>query len=126
MVAARPALKAGMFEIERCGETIIVVPTVDLREFDFQRIEDGAGQILHLLNGTGVKNIVLDFSKTDYYGSTALGFFVKLWKKVRQQNGRMSFCNISEHETEILRITHLDHLWPVFSERHDAVEAVKS
>jgi hypothetical protein len=37
------------------------------------------------LNGTDIKNVVLDFHKTDYYGVTALGFFVKLWKKVMQK-----------------------------------------
>ena len=120
------ATAGGLFEIEQQDDTIIVVPTVDLRELDYQGIEGGARDVLNLLNGTGIKNVVLDFHKTDYYGSTALGFFVKLWKRVRLRNGRMAFCNVSAHEKEILQVTSLDHLWPICSSRSEALEAVKN
>lgn len=115
----------GIFEVEQEGDTIIVVPAVDLRELDYQRIEQGAATILDLLSGTAIQNVVLDFRKTDYYGSTALGFFLNLWKEVRRRNGRMVFCNVSDHEKEILRITTLDHSWPICSSRAEALAAVK-
>lgn len=118
-------VESGIFQMEQEGDTIIVVPTVDLQELDYQRIEEEARKILDLLNGTGIKNVVLDFHKTDYYGSTALGFFLKLWKRVRRQNGRMAFCNGSEHEKEILQIAKLDHLWPICSSRTEALETVR-
>jgi anti-anti-sigma factor len=119
------ALAGGIFEIEQQDDTIIVVPAVNLRELECQRIEEGARTILDRLNGTGVKNVVLDFSRTDYDGSTALGFFVKLWKRGRGQNGRMAFCNVSAHEKEILQVTKLDHLWPICSSRIEALAAVR-
>jgi anti-anti-sigma factor len=90
------ALAAGIFEVEQEDDTVIVVPVVDLRELDYQRIEAEASEILELLNGPGIKNVILDFGKTDYYNCTALGFFLKLWKKVRGRNGRMAFCNVSD------------------------------
>lgn len=114
-----------IFEIEQQGDTLIVVPAVDLRELDYQRIESGGEDILLLLNGTGTKNVVLDFHKTDYYGSTALGFFMKLWKRIRGRDGRMAFCNLSEHEKEILQFTKLDHLWPIYSSRSEALEMIR-
>jgi anti-anti-sigma factor len=114
----------GIFEIEQIDNTIIVVPTVDLRELEYQRIEDGAREILGLLNGTGIKNVVIDLHKTDYYGSAALGFFVNLLTKVRRLNGRLAFCNVSAHEKEILQVTQLDHLWPICSSRNQALVAV--
>jgi anti-anti-sigma factor len=122
---ATSALAGGIYKIEEAGDTIVVVPTVDLRELDYQGMEEGASKILDLLNGTGIKNVVLDFHKTDYYGSTALGFFVKLWKRVRVRNGRMAFCNVSAHEEEILQITNLDQMWPTYSSKNEALEAVK-
>ena len=124
MVQAAAAVTAGVFEVEQAGDTIIVVPTVDLRELDYQRIEDGARGILDLLDGAAIQNVVLDFHRTDYYGSTALGFFLKLWKRVRMRNGRMAFCNVSDHEKEILELTHLDHVWPLFPSRSAALKAV--
>ena len=119
------ALSGGIFKITLQDDTIVVVPTVDLRELEYQRIEEGAREILERLNGTGIRNVVLNFHKTDYYGSTALGFFLKLLKRVRRQNGHMAFCNVSDHERELLQITKLDHSWPMCSSRTEALEAVR-
>lgn len=115
----------GIFEIEQHDDTIVVVPAVDLRELEYGRIEEGARKILDILNVPGIKNVVLDFHKTDYYGSTALGVFLKLWKRVRIRNGRMAFCNVSAHEKEILQFTHLDHLWLICPSRGDALKAFR-
>jgi anti-anti-sigma factor len=51
---------------------------------------------------------VVDLSKIDYTGSTALGFFTLLFKKTRCRGGEMAFCNVSPVEQDILRITRLD------------------
>jgi len=125
MAKAISASAPGIFEIEQENDTIIVVPAVDLRELEYTRIEEGARKILDLLDGSGIKNVVLDFHKTYHYGSTVLGFFVKLWMRVRKRNGRMAFCNVSDHEKQILQITKLDHLWPICSSRSEALEAVQ-
>ena len=39
---ANPIVAEPIFEIEQQNDTIIVVPAVDLRELDYQRIEEGA------------------------------------------------------------------------------------
>ena len=125
MANPKSPLTTEIFEIEQQDDTIIVVPTVDLQELDYQRIEEGATRILDLLNGAGMKNVVMDLYRTEYYGSTALGFFLKLLKRVRRKNGHMAFCNVSDHEKEILQITKLDHSWPICSSRSEALEAVR-
>ncbi len=114
-----------LFEIEREDETLIVTPALDLSEVDYSQIEEGGEEILDLLKRACVRNLVLDFHRTDYYGSTALGFFVKLWKWVSKQNGKMAVCNLSEHEREILAFTRLDMLWPIGSSREEALAAVR-
>ena len=55
----------------------------------------------------------------------ALGFFVKLWKRIRKVDGSMAFCNVSAHEQEVLRVTRLDTLWPVCTSREQAVEQLR-
>jgi anti-anti-sigma factor len=115
----------GAFEVEREGQTLIVTPLTDRRELDFQEIEAGARDILDVLGNDTIKNVVLDFRQTDYYGSTALGFFMKLWKRVREGDGRMAFCGVSDHERDILKVTNLDGLWPICSSREEALKAVQ-
>jgi anti-anti-sigma factor len=124
MATEASATPKKVFEIEPIGETIVVIPQMDLHELDYQRIEAEAKEILDLLLSPSVKNIVLDFHKTDFYGSTALSFFVKLLKRVRSRNGHMAFCNVSDHEKEILKITKLDQSWPLCSSRSEALATV--
>jgi anti-anti-sigma factor len=114
-----------VFDIEVEGETIIVTPAEDLGELGFQQIGADGKEVLALLERSPARNVVVDFRRTDYYGSTALGFFVRLWKRVRGRNGRMAFCNVSAHEKEILRVAKLDQLWPVCSTREEALVAVR-
>lgn len=110
--------------IEHVGETVVLTPSKNLSELDFEQIERDADHALQLLDGTRAKNVVLDFCHTDYYGSTALSFFVKLWKRVRQVGGAMAFCNVSVHERQILAITSLDTLWTICDTREEALQSV--
>jgi stage II sporulation protein AA (anti-sigma F factor antagonist) len=114
-----------LFDVERQDDVVVVTPTTDLREFEYQHIEAAAQGILDLVAAQGVKGVVLDFSRTDAYGSTALGFFIRMWKRVSSHGGRMAFCNVSPHEREVLAVTRLDGLWPVCSSRNEALKAVR-
>ena len=124
MTNATLPIAEGLYEIERRDDTIVVTPFADLRELDFDYIEAAAVKTLARLSGSGAKNLVLDFRNTDYYGSSALGLFVNLWKRVKKHGGRMAFCNLSPHEKEILEITHLDHFWSTYPTRNEALAAL--
>jgi anti-anti-sigma factor len=115
-----------LFDVERDGEVLVVTPTADLRESAYQDIEVGAKDILDVLATGEIKGLVLDFHRTDYYGSTALGLFVRLWKRVGGRGGRMAFCNVSEHEKEILIGTRLDTLWPICTTKAEALKVVRA
>ena len=84
-----------IFEFEHHGDTLVVIPAVDLRESDYERIEEAARDLVEFLDRAAYKNVFIDFLKTDFYGSTELAFLVKLWKWTRKRNGRLAFCNLS-------------------------------
>ena len=117
---------ASILPIEQIGDTVVITPRKDLNELAFEQIELEAKHALELLDGTQTKNVVLDFCYTDYFGSTALSFFVKLHKQVRELQGAMAFCNLSDHGREILNITKLDTLWPNCDSREEAILSIES
>jgi len=114
----------GNFEIEREGETLILIPVTNLGELAFQAMEAEADDILDLLVHSCLKNVVVDFHRTDYFGTTVLGYCLKLWRQVRNRGGHMAFCNVSDHEREILQCTKLDSLWAICGSREEALQAV--
>jgi anti-sigma B factor antagonist len=118
-------ISAGIFDTETLGDTLVVSPTGDLAELAFQEIESGGDAVLDLLDRAAARNVVIDLQQVDHSGSTALGFFIRLGKRVRERQGRMAFCNVSEHEREILEVTSLSDLWPVCPSREAALAMVQ-
>lgn len=113
------------FEIERTSEAVVLIPQSNLSELEFEQFEAEAGPVLETLGQTPGTNVVVDFHKTDFFGSSALGFFMKLIHQVRKGNGRMVFCNLSDHEKEILRVTKTDTMCSICPTRAEAIESLR-
>jgi anti-anti-sigma factor len=109
-----------IFRRERLGETLVLTPRHNLRELEFQEIK---AELIPVANDPTVLHVVVDLGQTDYFGSTALGMLTMLCQRVHDRGGRVAFCNLSAHEHEVLELTGLAGLWPVFAGREDALEA---
>ena len=110
-----------LFKVERAGKALVLTPQRELRELEHQEI---AAELRPLLDDPEVRRVVVDFGHTDYFGSTALGLLTWLLRRVQERDGRMAFCNASVHEREILAVTGLAALWPIYSSREEALRAV--
>ena len=115
-----------LFQMQMEGDTLVLSPISNLSELELSFFEDEFRSVIQRLEEAGYRQVLLDFEGTDYYGSTALGFFLKLWKRLRKVDGKMAFCNVSSHEQEVLRLTRLDTLWPVCATRAQALELLRS
>ncbi len=113
-----------MIEVERQGDTLVLTPREDLRELDDREIEAEGEDLLRLADAPAVKNVVVDLSRTDSFGSTALGLLARLWKRVQARGGRLALCNVSAHEAEIMEVAGLTCFWPIHPSRQEALAAV--
>jgi anti-anti-sigma factor len=116
----------GVFQVERDGDTLVLTPVGDLGELAYKQIEAATDDLLDRVSDPAIRGVLVDFGRTDYFGTTALGFFVQLWKRLRDREGRMAFCNVSEHEKEILRVTKLGDLWPMCGSREEALASLRA
>jgi len=114
-----------LFHVEYQDKTLILSPRNNLSELELSCLDEAIRDVMEQLNECGFRNVVLDFADTDYYGSTALGFFIKLWKRVRSVGGNMVFCNVSVHEREVLELTRLEDLWTICTTRSEALQKVQ-
>jgi anti-anti-sigma regulatory factor len=114
-----------LFEITRDGDLLVVTPTTDLSETLFELHHAGAAAVLVAYRDGPARHVVWDLRHTGVFGSTALAFFVKVWRRVAERGGRMAFCNLTAYEREILRVTKMDQLWPLCPDRAGAVAAVR-
>jgi anti-anti-sigma factor len=119
-------ITAAIIEVERRGNTLVLTPQRDLRELDYRDIEAEEADLLRLAEDPSVTAVVVDWGRTDYFGSTAVGLFAQLRGRLRRRGGRIAFCNVSAHEAELLTVTGLARLWPVYPTREDALRAVSA
>jgi stage II sporulation protein AA (anti-sigma F factor antagonist) len=114
-----------LIDVERLGDTLVLTPDRDLRELEFESIEEEQLEVIERLKREpSIRNVVVDFRNTDSFGSAALKLLLRLWRAVRERGGRMALCNVATHEQEILAVTRLARLWPAYASRAEAVEAV--
>jgi anti-anti-sigma factor len=118
--------KSSLFELELDGETLIVTPTHDLGEFGMYRFDEEAPTLLRFWNESATRNVVVDFHRTDYFGSTTLGLLVKVHQFVKKRGGKMVICGVSRHENEVFLRTRLDSLWPICPSRDEALALVEA
>lgn len=115
----------GPFEIVRDGDCLIVSPTADLGEAFFVPPSDGAAGVRAAFADGTVRHLVWDLGRIQVFGSTALGFFVRLSQYVTERQGRVAFCNLTANEKLILRVTRTETLFPICDDRASALKCVR-
>jgi anti-anti-sigma factor len=70
--------------------------------------------------------IVLDFSNTTYISSRVLEVLFRIWKRLKERQGKMIICSVQPFCGEVLQITHLDRIWHLAPDRKTALEEVRS
>lgn len=110
-----------VLRIEPCGNTVVITPQGDLGEFVVSAMaEEAEAALARWDDPSQRRHLILNLQRTDYFGSSALGFFIRLWKRVRESGGRMILCNVSSHERDLLKITRLDEFWEITDSLDDA------
>jgi anti-anti-sigma factor len=112
------------FTIERHGELTLVSATPTLESLDFALGEQVADLIMKPLRNQDSPLVVFDLSKVDFFGSMFLAVLLRCWKLALTQGGMMVLAGVSDRARELLRITSLDMVWPIYATRQEAIEAL--
>lgn len=114
-----------MFTIERRGDVTIIVPTNDVERFDPSNLEDAAALATRPIRDQDGPMVVWDLSQVDYFGSSFLTLLLRCWRVVLLKGGQMALAGVSPRARELLHITSLDIVWPLYPTRAEAVESLQ-
>ena len=106
-------------------DTLVLIPQGNIGEFDYGAFENVSEEAIEALKRREARHVIVDLGHTDYIGSEALGLFLRLDKLVRQNDGQLVLCNISEHEIEVLRASNLDRFWTICPSRKHAAQLTR-
>jgi len=111
------------FTIERHGDITVITATPALERLAFRLEEQAAELILKSLQGQENPMILFDLSRVDYFGSMFLALLIRCWKLALSHGGSMALSGVSPRTRELLRVTALDIVWPIYDSRPEAMEA---
>lgn len=121
----RPHLQKGpVFVREIYGAALVLTPHGPLGNLHETEFMQETLELLEVVNHSGPMHLVIDLQHGDYAGSAFLGAVIRLWKRIAQNGGRLAICHVSESAAQILRMTKLHTVWPIYVSRDDALRAV--
>lgn len=78
------------------------------------------------LSEEGSRKVLVDCAGVTYMDSTALNFVVGLYTSMMNSGGRFGIVNLHPRVREVLRITHLDQIIPVFEDEQSAMASLNA
>ncbi len=114
------------FTIERRGDVTVISATPALESIAVGLEDQAAELIFEPIRRDPEPLIIFDLSEVDYFGSVFLGVLLRCWKLVQAKGGTMALAGVSSRAKELLHLTSLDFVWPIYADRREAVEALLS
>lgn len=125
MVVHQSGPADGAFTIERRGELTVISGTEQLEHIEFGLEEAVSELILKPLQSQQQPQVVIDLSRVEFFGSVFLALLIRCWKMVMARGGTMVLSGIDSRTRELLRVTSLDIVWPIYDSKREAIEALQ-
>ncbi len=111
------------FTIERHGDITVITANPALERLAFGLEKQASELILKPLMRQENPLILFDLSQVDYFGSMFLALLLRCWKLALSHGGSLALSCVSARTRELLRLTSLDMVWPIYETRNEAMEA---
>jgi len=109
-------------EVEDIGD-VTVVNFIDRKILDEQNIQIIGEQLFGLVDESGRRKLLLNFSNVEYLSSAALGKLITLNKKLQGVGGKLVLCQIDPQIYEVFEITKLDKFFTIVKEEQAALQS---
>jgi anti-sigma B factor antagonist len=70
--------------------------------------------------------LVVDLSHVDFFGSSFIELLYRVWSRLNSRGGHFALCGLSPYCREVIEVTRLDQLWPIYPSVDEAVAGVKA
>jgi anti-sigma B factor antagonist len=112
------------FTFERHGDLTVITATPEIERIDFSLEQEVAEMILKPLRRQENPLVVFDLSGIENFGSMFLALLVRCSRLALSQGGSMALSGVTERTRELLRVTALDTVWPIYDTKREAMDAL--
>jgi anti-anti-sigma factor len=111
-------------EISSSASLTIVHLGASYSAFAEPEIHEAEETINEAMDASPSPHLVLDFSRTEYFGSVFFEVLFRLWKRTEARGGRFVLCHLSPDCMEILDTARLTTLWEIVPDRQAAQKLI--
>src|SRR5690606_28894070 len=97
-----------------------------LEDMDLGLAKETAELLLDPIRREEEPLMLIDLGSMEFIGSSFLALLLRCWKAVQAGGGQLALVGVSDRARELLRITGLDTLLPIYGGRQQALEALLS
>ena len=115
-----------MAAIVREGPVTVVELDESYDALDVAGHEAIAKLLLEQARSADPPQLVLDFSRTNYFGSSFIELLFRVWKRLRDRGGQLAVCRLSPFCGDVLRVARVESLWRIYETRAAAVAGVSA
>lgn len=109
--------------IEYINGVVVAVPT-DSKILDEDQIQSLEKTFMPLIEQNKGIRLLIDFSNVQFLTSSVLGLLIRINRKVLQTDGQLRLCSIDGKILDIFKITRLDKVFAIFSQRESALDGL--
>jgi anti-anti-sigma factor len=121
-----PTRSPDVFTIERHGGLTLIIASPALETLDPTFEPQLTQLLLNVLRDAPEPLVAFDLESVAYFGSTFLAVLLRCWKHITSRGGTMVLAGVSPQVKDLLRLTALDMIWPLYSDRRSAMDALLS
>lgn len=116
------------FLIERHDDIAVVTPMPEMESIDDTLVDSAARVVIDNVCESIPSGVIFDLSKVRYFGSLFLSFLLRCHKRLKEKDESMVVVvsGPSKAARELLHMTNLDTVWPLYDSRAEAISALAS
>jgi anti-anti-sigma factor len=108
--------------VEELGDIVVVRP-LDSKVAQGDGVNSLMGVLREIIDDSD-STLVLDLGEVRFLCSAALNQLIVLDRKVKQKGGSWGICSIRREISEMLAITRLDSMFPLFDTQEEALSSL--
>jgi anti-sigma B factor antagonist len=117
----------GPLNVVKSGDVTVVVFGSQHRQLAEVGLEEISNQLVEVAKSATPPLVIIDMAITEFFGSSFIEVLFRVWKQLNSQpNAKFAISGLQPYCREVLEITHLDRLWPMYATRDEAIKAIAS
>ncbi len=100
----------------------ILALSPELNQVQWAEIEKIGSDVLDRLSDQKSPAFLIDLSALNYMGSALVALIVRIWKSIKEHDGRMVIVNRHQLVFEVLKLAGLHKLWSIVETREEGIE----